>query len=64
MKGTKWLQGLTPSTARASLGGQSVAAAQAAGSPMTVWRLMTERVASGLFFSPPDRIDASANPRA
>ena len=58
-KGTQWLRGLTPSTARAALGGQSVEAAQAAGGPLTVWRLMTERVASGLFFSTPDRIDAS-----
>ena len=36
---------LTPATARAALGGKSVTAWQAEGAPLTLWRLLTERVA-------------------
>ena len=59
VEGARWLKGLTPSSARASLGNKSVQDWQSEGAPLTVWRLVSERVAGAIFFSKTEQIDAA-----
>lgn len=58
VRGLRWLKGLTPSSAR-ELAGRSVAEFFSGEAPLTLWRVVSGPVARGIFFAPPEQVDAS-----